>query len=122
MKVLILEDIQANVDVIKQNHPYAEVKHASRYLQFLHEIENNKWDIIYVDDDFSESTSPDFWFDSCGFKREFNGVHAARALATLAEIGKCPTKKVVISASSDAAKKMFEILNDSKVEVIRKET
>jgi hypothetical protein len=85
----------------------------------LQQIDGQDWDIVYLDDDLSSAAEPDSWFDGNGFKRLYDGIHAARAIATLAEIGKNPTKRVIISSDSAAASKMLQILSDVGVNVTK---
>ena len=117
MRILVLNDSDKEFNLIKNLHAESEVFHANRYLQFLHQIEDQAWDIIYLKDSFSSISEPDSWVDSNGFKRFFNGVHAARAIATMSDIGKCPTKRVVISQTSDEASTMKQILAKASVNV-----
>lgn len=117
MKVLVLNDSTEEFQTIKNLHENSNVFHASRYLQFLHQIDEQDWDIIYLKDDFSSIPEHDSWVDGNGFKQLFNGIHAARAIATLAEIGKCPAKRIVISRSSELANTMRQILLKANVNV-----
>jgi hypothetical protein len=120
MKVLVLNDSESEFLVIATQYENSDVFHAHRYLQFLQQIEEQDWDIVYLDDDLSSTAEPDSWFDGNGFKKLYDGVHAARAIATLAEIGKNPAKRVIISSSSNAADKMSQILSAAGVNVAKR--
>jgi len=119
MKVLVLNDSESEFLTIAAHHENSDVFHAHRYLQFLQQMDGQDWDIVYLDDDLSSTAEPDSWFDGNGFKRLYDGIHAARAIATLAEIGKNPTKRVIISSASTAASKMLQILSDVGVNVTK---
>lgn len=117
MKVLVLNDSEHEFNLIKDSQKYTEIFHACRYLQFLHQVNEQEWDIVYLKDDFSSIPEHDSWVDGNGFKQLFSGIHAARAIASLAEIGKCPAKKVVISQTSNLASTMRQILLNANVNV-----
>ena len=117
MKVLVLNDSESEFFKIQALHENSEVFHAHRYLQFLQQIEEQDWDIIYLDDDLSSAAEPDSWFDGGGFKRLYDGIHAARAIATLAEIGKSPAKRVVISSLTTTGDKMSQLLSEAGINV-----
>lgn len=119
MKVLVLNDSESEFLVIAAQHENSDLFHAHRYLQFLQQIEDQGWDIIYLDDDLSSTAEPDSWFDGNGFKKFYDGIHAARAIATLAEIGKSPAKRVIISSTSPSACKMSQILSAAGVNVTK---
>ena len=118
MKVLVLNDSEHEFNLIKDSQKYTEIFHAHRYLQFLHQIDIQDWDVIHLRDEFSSSPNPDIWVDGNGTNKLFDGVHAARALAEKVKSGKHPTKKVIIHSNSTLASKMFHILSDAKIEVV----
>ena len=117
MKVLVLNDSESEFNLIRDSQKYTEIFHAQRYLQFLHQIEVQDWDIIYLRDEFSSLPNPDVWMDGNGFKKLFDGVHASRALAGKAKSGSLSTKKVIICSNSALADEMFQILEAAQIDV-----
>lgn len=110
MKILVLNDSDEEFAAIKSRHPYDEVFLASRYLQFLHCLETDEWDLVYLDDEISDITEPDVWVDGHGMKRYFTGLHAARFLSEIAGRNKGSIKEVIITSSSTSSHEMFQTL------------
>jgi hypothetical protein len=120
MKILVLNDKKEEFESIKDLYPQDEVVWSVRYLQFLHEIDEKMWDVIYLDYDISEYVTPDSWTDGNGHKKSFNGIHAARAISTLRDINRCPTQQVIITTKDvEKAYQMYKILKESNVQVSR---
>jgi hypothetical protein len=85
------------------------------YLAFLHNLEGNEWDSIYLTYDLTANETHDHWVDGNGVRRAYNGLHAVRAIATMKEMGRCNVRKIFLQENSKMLKEMSDILASAEI-------
>ena len=86
MRVLILDDDQYRLDILRDRYPEAEVVCCQKYLQaFAHvEADASQWDLIHLDHDLGEIVGDsDYYLDGWNQMRFYNGHHMALHLCGL---------------------------------------
>ena len=116
---LVLNPDKTHFDMLSGVDFESSFVFAQNYLSFLHHLDGKTWDAIYITYDLTNHIDHDSWVDGNGCKRVYNGLHAARAIASMSELGLSKVSKVFIHASSTHLKEMSDVLAFSKIKVFR---
>lgn len=116
---LVLNPSKAHFDSLSGIAFESSLVFAQNYLSFLHHLDGKTWDAIYVTYDLTSHVDHDSWVDGNGCKRMYNGLHAARAIVSMSELGLSKVNKVFIHAPSSHLKEMSDVLAFSKIKVFR---
>ena len=107
---LVLNPNKAHFDSLSRVAFESSLVFAQNYLSFLHHLDGKTWDAIYITYDLTSHIDHDSWVDGNGRRRVYNGLHAARAIASMSELGLTKASKIFICAASSHLKEMSDIL------------
>lgn len=116
-KVLVLNPDKSHFDNLSRTTFESSFVFAQNYLSFLHNLDGGTWDAVYITYDLTRYVDHDAWMDGNGCRRVYNGLHAARAIASMSELGSCKVGKVFIHSSSPHIKEMIGVLSPSKIKI-----
>lgn len=116
-KVLVLNSDKAHFDSLSRVAFESSTTFSQNYLSFLHNLEGGTWDAVYITFDLSRHREHDSWVDGNGCRRVYNGLHAARAIASMSELNLCKVGRVFVEASSAHLKEMSDVLASAKIKV-----
>lgn len=121
MKILILDDMELRHNAFANFFRGHDVTHAFTFSEFVDFLnESSPFDLICLDHDLGDFIkNPDFWLDSQGRKREFNGQHAAVKVTELPD-DMLPRQVLIHSINPVGAQAMLKIIRNKGLNVIVK--
>lgn len=118
-KALVLNPDRAHFSNLSRVLFESSVVFSQNYLSFLHNLEGGVWDSVYITYDLTRYAEHDSWLDGAGYRKAYNGLHAARAIASMSELGLCKVNKVFLDSSSAFLQEISNVLTASNVNVVK---